>query len=385
MGLASRLRNQQDGFARHCVPLVHFYVVCHCNEYHLRKRTRSNRKGPECVQCGEVPKRRVHLDLVELQRNLLHCYGVQDTGRNSKWDLRVLLRRLLRLQPHLWTDEQPEQHVHRAGHLHPGHCIEDSLNIASPGHASPPEICGVNTGQHMFIPMDTCVTININIGTSAGPRSWQILAIQYEAGNRMAPEGNCLQYHTASSGTFASFAWDFATYGEAQAAPTTGIAPYTQFHLANQHYNVCFRREQGKTAICYTPKILGSAINAGATAQPTSAAASFGLGGSRSNNAAEIGATQQTDGVVMVVDGVATTDPAGIAIAADATAGVSACQGYTVFAKIAGEGDGRTTGDYLEIPQAFSNTSGTALPTGVSTSLITRVCGNVFSAVAIAI
>ena len=85
----------------------------------------------------------------------------------------------------------------------------------------------------------------------------QILAIQYEAGNLMAPEGNCLQYHTASSGTFASFAWDFATYGEAQAATTTGIAPYTQFHLANQHYNVCFRREQGKTAICYTPKILG--------------------------------------------------------------------------------------------------------------------------------
>jgi len=265
--------------------------------------------------------------------------------------------------------------VTAASPFYTGHCIEDSLNIASPGHASPPEICGVNTGQHMFIPMDTCVTININIGTSAGTRSWQILAIQYEAGNLMAPEGNCLQYHTASSGTFASFAWDFATYGEAQAATTTGIAPYTQFHLANQHYNVCFRREQGKTAICYTPKILGSAINAGATAQPTSAAASFGLGGSSSNNAAAIGATQQTDGVLMVVDGTSA------AIAADTT-GVSACQGYTVFAKIAGDGDGRTTGDYLEIPQAFSHTSGAALPTGVSTSLITRVCGNVFSAAA---
>merc|ERR1711953_1527991 len=153
-------------------------------------------------------------------------------------------------------------------------------------------------------------------------------------------------------------------------ATTTGIAPYTQFHLANQRYNVCFRREQGKTAICYTPKILGSAINAGATAQPTSAAASFGLGGSSSNNAAAIGATQQTDGVLMVVDGTS------------ATTGVSACQGYTLFAKIAGEGDGRTTGDYLEIPQAFAHTSGAALPTGVSTSLITRVCGNVFSAAA---
>ena len=56
-----------------------------------------------------------------------------------------------------------------------GHCNEDSLNIASPGHASPPEICGPNSGQHMFIPMsDQCVMINLNIGTSTASRSWNI-------------------------------------------------------------------------------------------------------------------------------------------------------------------------------------------------------------------
>ena len=56
-----------------------------------------------------------------------------------------------------------------------GHCLEDSLNIASPGHASPPQICGLNTGQHMFVPMsDQCVTISINIGDGATSRSWNM-------------------------------------------------------------------------------------------------------------------------------------------------------------------------------------------------------------------
>lgn len=56
-----------------------------------------------------------------------------------------------------------------------GHCLDDSMHITSPGHASPPEICGLNTGQHMFIPMsDQCVMINLNIGTSAATRSWNI-------------------------------------------------------------------------------------------------------------------------------------------------------------------------------------------------------------------
>ena len=32
-----------------------------------------------------------------------------------------------------------------------GKCTTESLTITSPGHTTPPEICGVNTGQHMFI------------------------------------------------------------------------------------------------------------------------------------------------------------------------------------------------------------------------------------------
>ena len=34
-----------------------------------------------------------------------------------------------------------------------GHCMKDTLHIVSPGHASPPIVCGHMTGQHMFIKM----------------------------------------------------------------------------------------------------------------------------------------------------------------------------------------------------------------------------------------
>ena len=180
----------------------------------------------------------------------------------------------------------------------------------------------------------------------------------------MAPEGNCLQYHSASSGTFASFGWDLATYGPGIAATSVGISPYTQFHLANQHYDICFRREQGMTAICYTPKILATT-----TVSAVPSAASFGLGASAAAGVA-IGAKQQTDGIYVIGSG-AVID------------GRSACQGYTVFTSIAAAiGLARTTGDYLEIPQAFDLTASGTVPTTASTSKITRVCGNVFAATA---
>ena len=178
----------------------------------------------------------------------------------------------------------------------------------------------------------------------------------------MAPEGNCLQYHSASSGTFASFAWDLSTYGPG-VATGSGISEYTQFHLANQHYDICFRREQGKSTICYTPKIMG--------ATPGTIASSFGLGGSATSPATN----QQNDGVAMKASG------------GTATFGVSACQGFTVFTTVTAVIDGwaRTTGDYLEIPQAYdSGLTSSVTDVPGQASKITRVCGNVFSAVATA-
>ena len=42
--------------------------------------------------------------------------------------------------------------------------------------------------------------IDIDTGSTTTTRKWQIKITQYECGNLMAPEQDCLQYHTASTG-----------------------------------------------------------------------------------------------------------------------------------------------------------------------------------------
>ena len=59
----------------------------------------------------------------------------------------------------------------------------------------------------MWVPAsDSCVTINLDIDTTSTgtTRSWNIKVTQYECGNLRAPEENCLQYHTATTGLTAN-------------------------------------------------------------------------------------------------------------------------------------------------------------------------------------
>merc|ERR1712141_404216 len=140
-----------------------------------------------------------------------------------------------------------------------GDCIYDTLTVSNPGGAVPPTICGYNTGQHMFVPASSqCNQINIDIDTltTTTTRKWQIKVTQYECGNMMAPEQDCLQYLTASSGTIASFNWDTSTSSEASSPP----------HLSSQYYDICIRRARSYCSVCYSPYI-----------HSTTAASSFGL------------------------------------------------------------------------------------------------------------
>jgi len=143
-----------------------------------------------------------------------------------------------------------------------GRCDTDTLTVLVPGSVSPPVICGYNTGQHMWVPAsDSCVTLNINIDTAstATTRSWTISVTQYECGNLMAPEENCLQYHTATTGTIASFNWD--------TSKTSNLKTelITQSHLADQYYDICIRRTRGYCAVCYSPQIIHTVPTAIAT------------------------------------------------------------------------------------------------------------------------
>merc|ERR1711874_851790 len=140
-----------------------------------------------------------------------------------------------------------------------GDCIYDTLTVSNPGGAVPPTICGYNTGQHMFVPASSqCNQINIDIDTltTTTTRKWQIKVTQYECGNMMAPEQDCLQYLMASSGTIASFNWDTSASSVAS----------SQTHLSSQYYDICIRRARSYCSVCYSPYV-----------SSTTAAISFGV------------------------------------------------------------------------------------------------------------
>ena len=145
-----------------------------------------------------------------------------------------------------------------------GKCKLESMTVTAPGMKSPPEICGINTGQHMFIDVtDQCVDINIHVNTldTTQQRQWEIHATQYLCGDTMAGPTGCLQYHTGLQGDVATFNWDLSGTTNAIFATTT--------HLANQDYDICFRREENYCRTCFSPKftnsfgisIAGTAVN----------------------------------------------------------------------------------------------------------------------------
>ena len=83
---------------------------------------------------------------------------------------------------------------------------------------------------------------------------------QYECGNMMSPEQDCLQFLTASTGTIASFNWDTSS-------TTTSI---TQYHLSSQQYDICIRRARSYCSVCYSPQIISTT---------TGTASSYGVRG----------------------------------------------------------------------------------------------------------
>ena len=86
-----------------------------------------------------------------------------------------------------------------------GDCTTDTLSISNPGGAVPPIICGINTGQHMWVPAsDQCnmMTFDLDTGNSGTTRTWQIKVTQYECNVLSAPEQDCLQWHTAQTGRY---------------------------------------------------------------------------------------------------------------------------------------------------------------------------------------
>lgn len=119
-----------------------------------------------------------------------------------------------------------------------GQCNTDVFGVTSPGYGSVPNICGTNTGYHMYVPAsDACNDLVATYGSSstATTSSLSIKVSQIECESSRLPPTGCLQYFTTETGTIESFNYQGPT-------PT---------HLANQDYASCVRQGRSQCAICY--------------------------------------------------------------------------------------------------------------------------------------
>ncbi|XP_059097284.1 uncharacterized protein LOC131891672 [Tigriopus californicus] len=115
-------------------------------------------------------------------------------------------------------------------------CLTDTFSVTSPTGQSPPSICGINTGEHMYVDSTSaCNELVFQLGSNSAVRQWSIKVTQYSCGYpNLAPDG-CTQYF------FGSNADTIQTYNFAGGQ-----------HLANQDQNICIRRERGNCRICYS-------------------------------------------------------------------------------------------------------------------------------------
>jgi len=153
-------------------------------------------------------------------------------------------------------------------------CDTDVFRVFETGNdAFVPEICGENTGQHLYVAVDASSRGPILEVDTYNPgvidrfsRLWNIQVTQIQCGSvHRAPEG-CQQYYNTSSGTVKSFNFKEPPSSAAQIGTGTNL----QLHLANQNYQVCIMEQPGMCSIRWTPTttstflMTGSYIGAGA-------------------------------------------------------------------------------------------------------------------------
>ncbi|XP_039438715.1 uncharacterized protein LOC120419916 [Culex pipiens pallens] len=120
-----------------------------------------------------------------------------------------------------------------------GICDGDVFKLA--GGVLPFNLCGQNSGQHMYYDLspkaraDEEIELEMNFSPrSFAQRLWEIRVTQIPFSQR-APSG-CMQYYTGNEGIIQTF--NFAENGR---------------HLANHNYRACIRQEKGMCSVAYEP------------------------------------------------------------------------------------------------------------------------------------
>lgn len=127
-----------------------------------------------------------------------------------------------------------------------GDCTTDMFSITSGGSSASPTICGLNSGQHLYVDVTgACVKPAFFFGYGTTARYYTIKTMQYTCNDEYGGPYGCGQYFYATSGTVASF-----NYPLGQSTVDSSYA-----HLSSQHYDICFRRAKGYCSLCLYPTI----------------------------------------------------------------------------------------------------------------------------------
>jgi len=135
-----------------------------------------------------------------------------------------------------------------------GSCDNDTLMITGADSVTnknlPTNLCGVLTGQHMYLSVKTVSSVQITIKlASVGAQKWKILLRQFDSSQTdyLAPRG-CLQYYREDMGTISSF-------------NSAGGSPEL---LNDQMYSICIAQNDAYCDIALTANTLDLSGTSGA-------------------------------------------------------------------------------------------------------------------------
>ncbi|CAL4098461.1 unnamed protein product [Meganyctiphanes norvegica] len=131
-----------------------------------------------------------------------------------------------------------------------GQCVKDVFLVTG-GISSPPLICGYNSGQHMYVEVDSAGgSLHLTVyrsATSPETNNWNIKVSQISCNSRYRAPYGCLQYYTTTEGTVRSFNFK-------QDSPTA--ADGTR-EVAGLDYGVCVHKPGGCYGIIWSRNTTG--------------------------------------------------------------------------------------------------------------------------------
>ncbi|PNF20685.1 hypothetical protein B7P43_G03027, partial [Cryptotermes secundus] len=128
-----------------------------------------------------------------------------------------------------------------------GTCIDDQFIVTGQNTNSiTPIICGINTGQHIYMDVDTVTgPLQLNMLTMRNnlPRSFKIKITQIKKGSPLEAPRNCFQYYRGVQGSIESFNY--------QAMKGSNL-PIIPGYMNNLNYAICIHKEPGYCSVTYT-------------------------------------------------------------------------------------------------------------------------------------